>query len=166
MTIAAFLVVIGFGGLKAIAATVAESPALFNGVGPVVAASADLSQLNSHARKFLEKNYQGVAVTRCVKDFPSQYSYVTLANGVEIEFDSKGRLLEIEAPDRATLPARVVKNIVPRSTYIKLDKEGFANEVESIKHDRFGYKIELEDEVYDEIRFDDSGIFVAVYTDD
>lgn len=142
---------------------VAQPPRIYTGVGPVVSASKPVENLPSKAKKFLKKHFHDVAVVTSEVDYPSQDFDIILANGVEIEFSSKGELIEIEAPDNYNLNESVVKAILPRSTYDDLRDRGMANMVESIKHDRYGYKVELNDRVYDEVRYDEDGQLVAFY---
>lgn len=166
ITVAAVLMFLGLPSFSSLAQQPGGNQPYYMGVGPVERASVDVAALNKHAKKFIEKYFPGVAVTKCYKEFPSQTVEVELANGVEMEFSKNGKILEIDAPDNASLPVDVVRHIVPRETFRKLHAEGFDTEVESITHDSYGYKVELNDDVYDEIRFDKDGLFVAIYTED
>lgn len=50
-----------------------------------------------------------------------------MADGTEIEFDSKGKILEIDAPDNAVLKPGLVRDLVGRKMYDKLKSNGQAN---------------------------------------
>lgn len=136
-----------------------------NSVGPVVSVSESNSVIPKKAQKFIEKNYPSVAVLSTEVDFPSQNVDVKLANGVELEFSRKGKLVEIEAADGNVLSESVLKNVLHRNTFKDLKERGLASAVEGVKHDRYGYKIDVNDKVYDEARYAESGILVALYED-
>lgn len=141
----------------------ARVPVINSGVGPVVAASQSNATLPKKAVKFINKYYGGVPVYNVEVEYPSKNYEVTLANGVEIEFTSKGKIVEIEAPDNECLSEKVVKAVLPRETYRDLSERNLQTMVEGIKHDKFGYKVDLNDVVYDEARYTGDGFLVALY---
>lgn len=144
-------------------AVTAQPPRIYTGIGPIVSASKPASELPSKAKKFITKHFRDVPVSRTEVDFANGDIEVTLANGVELEFTSKGALVEIEAPDNYMLNESVVKAVLPRSTFKDLRERGMSNMVEGIKHDRYGYKVELNDRVYEEARYGEDGQLVAFY---
>lgn len=166
LSVAALLVFLGLSGSSLSAQVNVPNVSAFAGVGPVERTSVDLSALNSKAKKFINKYYSDVDIKKCYKEFPSQEVQVYLANGVEIEFDKHGNVVDIDAPLDWSLPEDVVRHILPRESYRKLKEQGYANVVESITHDKYGYKIELNDNIFEEARFDNNGLFIAFYTDD
>lgn len=100
-----------------------------------------------------------------VVEFPSQEIDVVLADGAELEFSKSGRLIEVEAPDNMVLSEKLLKDIVSREVYRDLKSRGLTNMVEGVTHDEFGYKVELNDKVYEEARYAEEGYLVALYTE-
>ncbi|MDE5812151.1 MAG: PepSY-like domain-containing protein [Muribaculaceae bacterium] len=153
---AAALVVAG------VSTATAQVPRINGGVSPVTAASTTTSTLPKKAQKFIDKHFAGVAVASTEVDFPSQDIDVKLANGIEIEFSQKGELKEIET-EQGSLSVDLVKSILPRETYRDLRDKGMQACVEGIKKDKYGYKVDLNNQRYDEARYNVEGFFVAFY---
>lgn len=86
-----------------------------------------------------------------------------LANGVDIDFNTKGDVLEIDAPDNAYLAPSVVKELLHRGAYGRLVKDGLADNVESIEF-RKGKAVEVEVDIQgpDTYIFDLDGNFIAI----
>ena len=55
-----------------------------------------------------------------------------MADGSEIEFDTAGRILEIEAPDNAILRPRLVRYLIGRKMYDELRSNRQTDKVESV----------------------------------
>lgn len=79
------------------------SPTFYTGVGPAIAGSTDYSKIPSKAKKFLEKHCDGHAVVRCEKNYISGTFSLSLADGIDMEFDAKGNLTSISAPANYSL---------------------------------------------------------------
>jgi len=110
---------------------------MYGGVGPAVAGSATRSQLPKDATRFLEKHYRGVAIREIEREFAKGTFEVELADGTDIEFNSEGRVVEIDAPDRGpALNRDAVKDILPSKAYKRLEKAGQAANVDEIDVER------------------------------
>lgn len=144
------------------AAATAEN---FAGVGPVVSGSVDYDALPSKARKFLEKHCDGHAVVKCEKEFTSGEFEIQLADGIEFEFDSKGNVIETEAPEGYSLSSPLLKAVVPGKLYRLLIHNGFEQSVEAVHRDRSGYRIDVSDPVFKAVAFDPSGVLTLVVND-
>ena len=152
-----------------LAAAIAAVPALASAQVPptggnpgiVVAGSVNDSAIPQSAKDFMNKYYPGVSISRVEKNYlPAEYD-VRLANGVEIEFNAKGRLKSIEAPAGTVLPDNVVKGILPAKSYKHLSDMGFAGYVDEISVDRRGYEVSLLLENPDEVVYTVTGEFVS-----
>lgn len=144
----------------------AKSPVFNNGISPVTAASESTSRIPKSAQHFLDKYFSGIDVTKTEVQFPSQNVEVTLADGTEIEFSSKGKVIDLDAPDDAVISDNLLRHLVSREIYRDLKKRKLQDCVEGVTHDQYGYKIELYDEAYDEARYADAGYLIAIYTED
>lgn len=141
---------------------VPDVPPGYSGVGPVVSGSLDFSKIPSKARKFLQKHCDGHAVVKCEKIYSSGDISLALADGIEMEFDAKGNLVDIEAPANYSLAPTLLKAVVPGRLFNLLDHNGFQSSVEAVHHDRSGYKLEISDPVFDEVCYDSSGVLTLV----
>lgn len=104
------------------------------GPGPAVAGSATVAQLPQKASKFLQKHYRHTSVRSIEREFGPGTFDVELADGTDIEFNSAGEVVDIEAPDRGpALPDGVVKAILPSQAYKRVKAEGQAAHVDEIK---------------------------------
>lgn len=105
----------------------------YGGPGIAVAGSTDAASLPDAAKKFLDKHYKHVATSKVEKEYVDGSYEVDLANGVEIDFNSAGRITSIEAPDNgAALDENVVKDILPHKAFQELKKVGQNKNVEEI----------------------------------
>lgn len=144
-------------------ATVPEAPEGFTGLGPVISGSVEYSSIPSKARKFLQKHCDGHAVVKCEKQFTSGDFEIELADGIEMEFDGKGNLLEIEAPDNYSLSPVLLKAVVPGKLYHMLDHNGFKECVEAVHHDaKGGYRLEVADPVFEQVCYDSTGVLTLI----
>lgn len=142
-----------------------EIPAGFTGVGPAVSGTVDYEALPSKARKFLEKHCDGHAVVKCEKTFTSGEFTLQLADGIVFEFDSKGNVIETEAPNGYSLSSPLLKAVVPGKLYRLLIHNGFEQSVEAVHRDRSGYRIDVSDPVFKAVAFDPSGVLTLVVND-
>lgn len=139
-----------------------EIPMGFSGVGPVVSGSVDYSSLPSKARKFLQKHCDGHAVVKCEKTFTSGDFQIALADGIEMEFNSKGQLVDITAPRNYSLAAVLLKAVVPGKLFHLLEHNGFKNSVEGVHHDSAGYRLDVADPVFHQVCYDPSGVLTLI----
>ncbi|MBD5353813.1 MAG: hypothetical protein HDR85_02750 [Bacteroides sp.] len=143
---------------------VAQSP-ISTGTAPgiVLSGSANYSQLPKKAQAFIEKHFKGVGLRACEKYFAKGKYEVELNNGIDLEFNTKGELTEIDAPDNTLLPVAVVKEVMPRKAYERLEKDGLTGAVESIELNRGKvYEVELNISSPDTYVFDLDGVFLAI----
>lgn len=139
-----------------------EVPPGFTGVGPVVSGSIDFSKIPDKARKFLQKHCDGHAVVKCEKEYASGDYSIALADGLEMEFDAKGNLVDITAPANYSLAPALLKAVVPGKRYNLLDHNGFKSSVEGVHHDKTGYSLQVADPVFDQVRYDPSGVLTLI----
>lgn len=141
-----------------------QQPRYQGGPGIVMVGSQNYSKLPKAARSFIEKHFKGVKVTKCEQYFAKNKYEVELANGIDIEFDNAGKVLEIDAPDKGTLSPAVVKEVIHGNAYKRLAKDGLANSVESVEYDKRGRVVEVEVSIPepDVYVFDINGNFVAI----
>ncbi|GEM_PF-5935130 len=102
--------------------------------GPVVAGSAQYSQLPELAREFVNRHYKNVKVVKVEREFMDNSYDVELANGVDMDFNAAGQLTSIEASDDAApLSEKVVKDVLPSKAFKELKKLHLQKNVEEIK---------------------------------
>lgn len=142
-----------------------DIPEGFTGVGPVVSGSVDYASIPPKARKFLEKHCDGHAVVKCDKEFTSGEYDIQLADGIEFEFDSKGNIIDTEAPEGYSLSKPLLKAVLPGKLYNILIHNGFEQSVEAVHRERSGYRIEVADPVFKAVTFDPSGVLTLVVDD-
>ncbi len=132
--------------------------------GIVMSGSSNYSSLPKDARYFIDKHFKGVGVSKCEQYFAKGIYEVELANGVDIEFNTKGKVMEIDAPDNALLPVALVKDLLPGKAFKRLQDAGLTARVESIEFDKRGKAVEVELSIPDPDTyvFDINGEFIAV----
>lgn len=143
-------------------AAMPETPMGFTGVGPVISGSVSYDDMPSKARKFLERHCDGHAVVRLDKEFASGNYNVRLADGIDLGFNSKGNITEIEAPEGYCLAPTLLKAVVPGKLYQLLDHNGFSESVSAVHHDRMGYRLDIADPVFDQVCYDPSGVLTMI----
>lgn len=149
------------------AAVMAQNPFFGSNPGPAISGTVTDGSLPKEAHKFIEKHFPGTSITSCEKNFSSGITEVDLNNGTDIEFDTKGRAIEVDAGSNQALPESVVKAILPRKAYDELKRRNKANNVEGIEGDsRRGYKVELRSIDDTEFHFTPEGEVVMVVVDD
>lgn len=144
--------------------TAQAEPQINNGMpGIVMAGSQNYNKIPEKARKFVDKHFKGTAVSKCEQYFAKGQYEVELANGVDIDFNRKGEVLEIDAPDNTSLAQSVVKDLLHHGAYNRLVKDGYANKVESIEF-RKGRAVEVEIGIEgpDTYIFDLNGTLIAI----
>lgn len=132
------------------------------GVGPVVSGSVDNSQLPEAAKAFIQKHYPNRTITEVDKGFMSGTYEVELSDGTEIEFNSEGKAMEVEAAHHAVLEPVVIEEIVTPKAYKELNDRGFTGNVESVKTSSKHQKVELRGYEYDTVIFDLDGNLIAI----
>lgn len=134
------------------------------GPGIVVAASQNYNKLPKQAQSFLNRHFKGANVVKCEQYFTKNRYEVELSNGVDVEFDNNGKIVEIDAPDNQCLPAAAVKEVLHKRAYDRLVKDGLANKVESVEFNKRGKACEIEFSIPepDLYIFDIDGNFIAI----
>lgn len=132
--------------------------------GIALAGSQNYQQLPEGARKFINRHFKNVGITSIERYFAKGTYEVELANGIDIEFDNKGTIREIDAPDAMVLSSEVVKDVLPGKSFRRLNDAGLASSVESIEFNRRGKAIEVELAINDPDTyiFDLGGNFLAI----
>lgn len=139
-----------------------QVPPGYTGIGPVVQGSVSFESIPAKSRKFLQKNCDGHAIVKCEKQFASGDYEISLADGIDMEFDAKGNMSEIQAPDGYSLSSQLLRAVVPGKLYRLLVHNGFQQSVESVHHDKAGYRLEISDPVFDTVCYDSSGVLTLV----
>lgn len=133
------------------------------GPGIALAGSTDLSQLPEKAKSFINKHFKDIAVRTCEKYFAKGKFEVELVNGLDLDFNTQGEIIEIDAPDNTVLSPAIVKDILPHKAFSKLEKAGYINSVESITFKKGkAYEVELRIEDPDTYVFSIDGTFIAI----
>lgn len=131
--------------------------------GIAIAGSATSSQLPDKAKSFIKKHFKDVGMRCCENYYAKGKIEVELNNGVDLEFDTKGQIVEIDAPDNMLLSSTVVKEILPHKAYSRLEKDGLINSVESIEFSKGKvYEVDLNIPDPDTYLFTPEGIFIAI----
>lgn len=158
--------------IAAIAIALAATPSIASaqqlnsvngGPGIAIAGSIDTAQLPKPAKDFIKKHFPGIAIKETERSFISGEYDVDLVDGTELEFNSKGEIIEVEAGHNRVLSMRLLKELLPDKAYKELERRGNINNVETVKKDsRKGYKVELRDVDLDDYRFDIEGVLISV----
>ena len=115
----------------------------------------DMNQLPLPARNFINRHFTKPVVKhiKIDSDIMSKKYEVVLANGTEIDFDSKGNCEEVDAK-KGKVPATIIPSFV--TDYLKANN--FTNEyVTKIERDRKGFEVELNTDI--SFKFDKNGKF-------
>lgn len=137
-------------------------PPGYTGIGPVISGSVSFESVPQKARKFLQKYCDGHAVTKCEKQFMSGDYLVDLADGIEFEFDSKGNIVNVKAPEGYSLSPMLLHAVVPGKLYHLLVHHGFNESVEAVHRDNNGIRLKVADPVFHEVCYDSSGVLTLV----
>lgn len=134
------------------------------GPGIVMAGSQNYNNLPKEARTFIEKHFKGENVVKCEEFFAKRKYEVELSNGVDIDFDMKGKVKEIDAPDNMCLPVSVVKALIHGNAFKRLEKDGLSTRVESVEFNKRNKIVEIEFSIPspDTYIFDINGNFIAI----
>lgn len=119
---------------------VPDRPLNVRTVGPAVSESVKMIPINGI--RFIVEYYPDEGIVSMDKEFASNTYDVKLTNGTEIEFNSQGNVIEIDAADNATIPVSVLQAVLPANTFKTLQNDGIASNVESIEVTKSGYEID------------------------
>lgn len=144
-------------------AFVSQAQAFGSGPGIAMAGSTDISKLPDKAKSFIDKHFKDVAVRTCERYYAKDKYEVELVNGVDLEFNSKGEITEIDAPGNTVLAQTVVKDMLPRKAYDRLVSDGMVDNVESIEFKKGKvYEVDLRITGPDTYVFTPEGVFLAI----
>ncbi len=118
----------------------------------------DVNKLPVAAREMISKHFPQTKVSyiKIEKDLFQSTSYdVKLADGIELEFNSKGEWLEIDCKNKA-VPSTFIPQAI--SKYMKANYSG--HKTVKIERDRKGYELTLENGL--EVDFDQFGGFLKL----
>ncbi len=133
------------------------------GPGIAISGSVDTAQLPKPAKDFIKKHFPGIAIKETDRSFLSGEYDVDLVDGTDLEFNSKGEIIEVEAGRNRVLSSRLLKELLPDKAYKELERRGNINNVETVKKDsRKGYKVELRNVDLDDYRFDIEGVLISI----
>ena len=159
--------VAAFAPSMASAQVVPQTPIiLFEGVGPAIAGSVSLDQLSKEAREFLKKHFREGKVIDCEHEYDDNTYEVTMSDHMDIEFDSKGQWIEIDAFGRSVIPYNLVKKLLPGDAHRDIERRGLQQSVENIKRSANGYKVEFQSADIDDLRYNTHGKVLSVDRDD
>ena len=122
---------------------VPDKPIYVNNLGPAVSGSESVTMIPINGIRFIVENYPAEGIVSMEKEFASNTYEVKLTNGTELEFNTKGNLVEIDAADNTDIPESVVQSVLPAKAYSFLQNEGIASNIESIKMEKGGYTIDM-----------------------
>ena len=130
--------------------------AVFSAIGFVAFADRNISsnELPKEPKSFINKHYNGVSIYECEID-DLDYN-VELSNGVDLEFNSKGKLIKIDA-DHGVIAQSVLKSILPAKAMQYLTKEGLADRVDEVQFRRKTIVVDINNSRDHEIRFNLDG---------
>lgn len=104
------------------------------------------NELPQTAKTFIEKNFGANPATKDVEYENASGAYsVELRNGYDFKFDSAGKLIEIDSPDRGEIAQSIVEQVLPAKAvaYLKTAKLiGNVDEIDVLRDG--GYKVEVE----------------------
>lgn len=111
----------------------AQVPMMDTTPGIVMAGSYDASKLPAEAHKFLSKHFGTAKIVKCEQYFAKGKIEVELNTGVDVEFDMKGNVMEVDAPDGTYLSETLLRDLLHKSAFDRLTREGYAARVESVE---------------------------------
>lgn len=136
-------------------------PIIEGGVGPVMAGSVEYTQIPLEARKFIDRHFKGLTVAEAEREFANNTYEIEMSDGTDIDFNSKGEWIEVDAPDGAVLADKILRHLLPDRARRELGRHKVYDKVESVKRTADGYKVELRGMRVDEYLFDRSGRFLG-----
>lgn len=134
--------------------------------GPVISGSVDVTQLPADAVKYLDKYFSGVKAMEIDREYLAGKYDVQMADGTEIEFDSKGKVVEIDARDGYALGISLLQSILPADAVKFLEKNGHSGMVEKVERKRSTYEVDLADRDDTQLSFDHRGRLLGIAYDD
>lgn len=118
------------------------------------------AELPQKAKSFIEKHFGADTPTHEIEyENMSGVYTVELRNGYDIKFNSDGKVIEIDSPDREDIAESIVKEILPAKAVVYLKDKGILDDVDEIRLHRNGdFMVEIDKIMNDtKIRFDSIG---------
>lgn len=137
--------------------------------GLVMAGSSSASQLPQPALKFINQYFKGLDISKVEREYAKGTYDVDFVNGLDIEFNNQGKVVEIDAPDGMALAPSVIRALVSHKAYENLKRNGSLKLVNSIDltYNRGKLvKVETVAAMPQEIVMDFNGNIVLVEEDD
>ncbi|MEF9923389.1 MAG: PepSY-like domain-containing protein [Muribaculaceae bacterium] len=126
------------------------------GPGPVVSISSSYDAMPAAVKTFIKSNFHKVKVTEVNKLTMKGVNELKLSNGYKIEITDAGQWAEVEAPNNATIPHKLLKKLIPKEAYRYLLSKRIQNRVEEISFDpEKGYKLDVKG--HDDIKYSKEG---------
>ena len=117
--------------------------------------SRDASTLPKSAQSAISKNFKAkVSLIKIDKDFGRVSEYdVTLSDGTEISFDSKGNWKEVEVATDTSVPSA----FLPKNVVNSVKKNHVGTRIVGIEKERNGFEVTLSNDI--DMKFDSAGNF-------
>jgi len=113
--------------------------------------------LPSSAKAFLNKHFEGIAITSVEQDINRDYD-VRLENGVEISFERKGNWTEVKAKKKL-FPESILQTLPQQMVhYVKTNYPD--QSIRKIERKSYGYRISLNKPNNVELNFTRQGAFI------
>ena len=151
---------------RTILAMAAVIAAGFIGINAQQAISVENANLPVEAKSFIKQHFGNTTIAKFEKKFWSNSYDIELADGTDIDFDSKGKCTGIDAPDNAVLSQSIINDLLPKAAVKTLTDNNLINAVEEIEYNSSkGYKVEVRHHTIDDYRFDAAGKVLKVTHD-
>ena len=137
--------------------------------GLVMAGSSSAADLPQPALKFINHYFKGLDISKVERQYAKGLYDVDFANGLEIEFNNQGKVMEIDAPDGMALAPSVVRALMSHKAYENLKRNGsvkFINSIDLTYNRGKLVKVETVAAAPQDIVMDFNGNIVLVEEDD
>lgn len=121
--------------------------------------SADLSSLPHKAVEFIDKT-SGIVVS-CERESATGEYDVKLDFGLEIEFNRKGEVIEIDAPKHGNIGIDLISLITPKRLVENIKKLDLQTDIKSFERTDNGYKVKAISIMIYELFFNSNGDLIT-----
>lgn len=119
-----------------------------------------VSALPEASQEFLKKHFGAkLSIHEMEFDAKEDVYSVELRNGYEVNFNSKGKTVEVDSPDLKDISVDIVKDVLPAKAVTYLESEGLLGDIDEIEVlANGGYLVGIEKIAGDiDIKFDKDG---------